>query len=98
MTKIQDPLLEPFFITKDSHCYTVYENVTSEGKRGRKNQSGNVYEKVRGHYTDFGNALKCISKSKLNQNGKQYNSIQEYITEWKRVQTELNQLLNLNNL
>jgi hypothetical protein len=98
MTKIQDPLLEPFYIAKDSHCYTVYENVIPEGKRGRKSQSGTAYEKVRGHYTNFGNALKCISKNKLNKDSGEYNSIREYITEWKRIQTELNQLLNFNNL
>ena len=26
-TTIKDPLLEPYFIGKDSHCYTVYEAV-----------------------------------------------------------------------
>ena len=29
LTLIEDPSMEPFFITKDEHCYTVNKRITS---------------------------------------------------------------------
>ena len=31
MAKITDPLLHPYFVGKDTHCYTVYEIVKPQG-------------------------------------------------------------------
>ena len=40
---IKDPLLEPYFITKDEYSYTVKENVVSDANHfksnGKKNKS-----------------------------------------------------------
>ena len=30
ITTIRDPRIEPYFIGKDSHCYTVYETITPD--------------------------------------------------------------------
>ena len=32
MSKITDPRMKPYYIGKDSHCYTVYEVVTPQEK------------------------------------------------------------------
>ena len=35
MQTIKDPLLKPYYIGRDSHCYTVYEVITPSGERLR---------------------------------------------------------------
>ena len=35
MQTIKDPSLEPYYIGRDSHCYTVYEVITPDSDRLR---------------------------------------------------------------
>jgi len=93
MAIIKDPLLEPFYIGKDNYCYTVYEVVTPESKNLEAGSEGKDYEKPVGHYSSFANALTAVAKAKTDSKDL-YNSVQEYITEWDRIKTEINQLVN----
>lgn len=93
-TIIKDPALEPFFISKDQYCYTVYENVTPDPENLEKGAKGKEYQKAVGHYGKFQYALKCIAKQKLNYKNTQYNSIKEYMNQWNQLQEEIEQLLN----
>jgi len=99
---IKDPLLEPYFIGKDAYCYTVYELVSPKKTRAgnilEKGEKGIVYEKPQGHYQNFGAALQCIAKLKLDQKGNSYNSIKEYIEKWDILLIELNKLQNYKGL
>jgi len=61
ITTISDPLIEPFYISKDQHCYTVFENVSSSG------DSDKQYQKAKGHYSSFGACLKVIAQLKVEQ-------------------------------
>jgi len=101
-TTIKDPSLEPYFIGKDSHCYTVYETVSPKKKRlGKKLLKGEVlqdYEKPQGHYSTFGSALQRIAKEKLNREGKNYSSVRGYLEEWNKILTELKTLQNYKKL
>ena len=45
MAKITDPKMHPYFIGKDTHCYTVYEIVTPQEKYLAKGSKGKDYEK-----------------------------------------------------
>lgn len=98
-TTIKDPSLEPFFITRDQHCYTVVETITPEEKnigRFKKKNNGNEgkkYEKPIGHYSTFSKALDKIATEKVNI-GEDYSSIKDYLNEWENQQSQLKQILN----
>ena len=47
---ITDPLLEPFFITKDEYSYTVKQNVTSDASHFRAKGKAKTYEKSLYYY------------------------------------------------
>jgi hypothetical protein len=98
MSKITDPLLEPYFIGKDTHCYTVYEVVTPQAKYLEEGSLGKNYEKPQGHYSSFGSALQKIAKEKLNNEKDHYNSIKEYVDRWDELLIELKKLQNYKGL
>ncbi len=47
---ITDPLLEPYFITKDEYSYTVKEMVTSDASHFRSKGKSKTYEKSLYYY------------------------------------------------
>jgi len=87
ITTISDPLIEPFYISKDQHCYTVFENVSSSGGSSKQ------YQKSKGHYSSFGACLEIIAQLKVEQ--KENLSIKSYINEWNETKNELKQMLQL---
>ena len=95
MTIIKDPALEPFYIGKDAHCYTVYEVITPQAKYLEKGSEGKDYEKPVGHYSDFGMALKRVMKAQLNETDKVYNSVLSYIEEWSKIQEKITKLVSI---
>ena len=88
ITTISDPLIEPFYISKDQHCYTVFENISSSG------DSDKQYQKAKGHYSSFGMCLKVIAQLKVEQK-ENFNNIKDYITEWKQIQQKIKTLIEL---
>ena len=98
MTIINDPLIAPFYIGKDAHCYTAYEVITPDPKYTNNGSSGQDYTKPLGHYGSFGSALKTIMKAKLNVENKSYNSIEEYIKHWEDIQESINKVTEFNQL
>jgi len=93
MTIIKDPVLEPFFISKDQHCYTVVEAVTPETKNLEEGSKGKIYEKPLGHYGNFAAALKRISVAKVELK-EEYNSVLEYIKAYDQQQEIIEQLFS----
>jgi len=94
---IRDPLMEPFYIEKDSSNFTVIEKTTAKrGFRG-KEVSGKEKENVVGYYSSFRNALNAVAKQKFHTNTGEYNSIKEYINSWNEVKDGLDSLLNTVN-
>lgn len=90
---IKDPLMEPFYIVKDSTNFTVIEKSISTRGFGGKEATGKEQEKVVGYYTSFSNALNKISKEKFYQNQGEYSSIKEYISTWNKVKDGIDSLL-----
>lgn len=88
ITTISDPLIEPFYISKDQHCYTVFENVSSSGGSSKQ------YQKSKGHYSSFGACLEIIAQLKVEQK-ENFNSIKEYIAEWKQIKQKIKTLIEL---
>jgi hypothetical protein len=91
---IKDPLMEPFYIVKDSSNFTVMEmKIAEKGFRGAE-ASGKEREITLGYYTSFKNALNRIAKEKFYQNQNEYASIQEYINTWTAVKEGMESMLN----
>ena len=88
---ISDPLIEPFFITKDRYCYTVNLKTKTNPKYTEKGDSKEIIKSI-GHYSSLAHALKVIGKDKV-QFKKEYNNINEYIDEFKRVNEEVYKFL-----
>lgn len=95
---ITDPLMEPFYITKDSYNFTLIEKSKATRGFGGKKASNKEVEKVVGYYTSFKHALKKVATEKFQRKHKNYSSIQEYINGWKKTEQGLENLLNQTNL
>jgi hypothetical protein len=89
---ISDPLLEPYFITKDEYSYTIKMNVTSDSKHFRSKGKAKTYEKSLYYYPTIEAALMRISE--LQSNDKDYNKLSEYIENYKQVTINLKQYVD----
>ena len=85
-TIIQDPVMEPFFITRSqTGGYTVYERVV-------KGEKSTEYIKTLGYPSTFGTAIKMVAREKLNEQGKTY-GLKEYVDRWESVEKSLTSIL-----
>ena len=84
-TTIKDPILEPFFITKDQYGFTVNETIETSNMDNNLKSSKS---KPIGYYTNFDMALKEIAIGRLNTKNKTY-SLQGYIDEWRNVTNQI---------
>jgi len=91
---IKDPLIEPYYISKDSSNFTVMEKSIATRGFGGKKASGKETEKIVGYYSSFRNALNRIAKEKFYQNQAEYSSIQEYTETWSKVKDGIETMLN----
>lgn len=87
---INDPVMEPYFISMDDNCMTVNIKIIPDA---RYSNSGKEYVKVIGHYSNLSSALKSIAKDKVNSQS--YDSLQSYIEEYKSVIESLNNTINI---
>ena len=83
-TVIEDPIMEPFFITHSSSGgYTVYERVN----RGKDDKA---YLRTVCYPATFNYALKAVSKELLNFNeNKHFKTIKEYIETWNSIEQSM---------
>jgi len=87
---INDPIMEPYFISMDDNCMTVNLKVMPDS---RYSDSKKEYTKIIGHYSNLGSALKSIAKDKINS--KSYDSLKEYINEYQKLIENLNNTINI---
>ena len=81
-TVIEDPAMEPFFITNsNSGGYTVYERVI-------KGENNTPYIKTVCYPGNFSYALKRVAEELLNSN-KEYKSIKDYVTTYKNISEKI---------
>lgn len=84
---ITDPLLEPFFITKDEYSYTVKQNVTSDASHFRSKGNAKTYEKSLYYFTHFNQALNKIAE--LQAGIENFDSLEEYINQYTKISTNI---------
>jgi|TARA_R110000803_G_scaffold36601_1_gene78631 hypothetical protein len=84
---ITDPLLEPYFITKDEYSYTVKQNVTSDASHFRSKGNAKTYEKSLYYFAKLEQALQKIAN--LQASTENYNSLEEYINDYTKISTNI---------
>ena len=89
-TVIEDPIMEPFFITHSkSGGYTVFEKV-NRGKDDR------AYLRTVCYPSTFNYALRAISKELLNfGENKHFSTIKQYIEDWETIQHKMNTMTTI---
>ncbi|MDC0540046.1 hypothetical protein OAO15_00890 [bacterium] len=88
LTTISDPLMEPYYITKDELCFTVNERITPDKNHFRSKGNGTEYAKPQGYYPEFQQALIKVAKEKLHTR-KDYKSLSEFLNEFKLIETNI---------
>ena len=84
---ITDPLLEPFFITKDEYSYTIKQNVTSDATHFRSKGNAKTYEKSLYYFTHLGQALNKIAE--LQAGVDNYDSLNDFIENYTKISTNI---------
>ena len=87
-TTISDPLMDPYYITKDELCFTVNERITPNKDHFRSKGEGTEYSKPQGYYPEFQQALHKIAKEKMHTR-KSYETLNEFISEYKLIETNI---------
>ena len=84
---ITDKSLDPYFITKDDHCYTVNIKVESDKDHFRSKGKSKTYSKSISFHARFDQALKWVCdeqlhvKKKLDLNG--------FLTQFKNIRNNI---------
>ena len=84
---ITDPLLEPFFITKDEYSYTVKQKVTSDASHFRSKGNSKTYEKSLYYFTNLGQALNKIANLQASLDNT--DSLKEYIDQYTKISNNI---------
>ena len=83
MKFIKDPALGDYFIQVDDLNYSAFLQIVPD--------SGIPYDSSIGHFSNLGKALEKIAEHKVKQ--KSYDSIKEYLKEYKQIKNELKNLI-----
>ncbi len=84
---ITDPLLEPFFITRDEYSYTIKQNVTSDASHFRSKGKSKTYEKSLYYFANLDQALQKIANLKSDIGN--FDSLEEYINNYIKISTNI---------
>ena len=94
-TAIFDPKIEPFFIVKgNSGEYLVCEETTTSSDHHLSNGEDRTVVKVHSYPSTFNNALRSIVHRKSVEEGKHYDSINEYIEKFDNIMNTMRSLVN----
>ena len=89
---ITDPLLEPFFITKDEFSYAVKEKVQSNADHFRSNGKGKSYEKSLYYFADLPRAINKIAELQAEKGN--FDSLKSYIENYKSISNKIKNYTN----
>ena len=83
-TLIQDPAMEPYFITRSqNHEYTVFERVV-------KGENNTPYLRTLGYPSNFRRALKIVMNELLDFKGKtKFDTLEDYFNKWEKINKNL---------
>ena len=87
ITTITDPIFDPYFITKDDHCYTVNVKVESDKDHFRSKGKSKTYSKSISYHARFDQALRWISDEQLHIKKKL--DLNEFLTQFKNIRNNI---------
>ena len=87
ITTIEDPILNPYFITNDDHCYTVNIYVESDKDHFRSKGKSKTYSKSISYHARFDQALRWISDEQLHIKKKL--DLSEFLTQFKNIRNNI---------
>ena len=93
LTLIEDPNLDPFFITKDEHCYTVNRKVTSNANHFRSTGKSKTYSKALTFHAKFEDALKRITEEQLH-NKEHYTNLNDFLDKFLTIESNIKNYLH----
>lgn len=93
ITMIEDPSLEPYFITNDENCYTVNIKVVSDANHFRSTGKSKTYTKALTFHANFGSALERVTKDQLHTK-KSYKSLSDFLEYYKTIETNIKNYIN----
>ena len=82
---IKDPLIEPYYIQLDDHCYIAQKSTFSE--------SGKEYQNTIGHFGKLGICLEAIARDSAKSQS--YDSLKEFVERFEQKSEELKNLIRL---
>jgi len=88
ITTISDPLMEPYYITKDDVCYTVNERIIPNENHFRSKGKGTEYAKPQGYYPEFKQALEKVAKEQLHTR-ESYISLNDFLDKFKQIENNI---------
>ncbi len=89
---ITEPLLEPFFITKDEYSYAVKETIKSDASHFRSKGTEKEYEKSLYYYSDLSKALAKIGELKAGKGN--FNSLSKYLEKYQEISNQIKNYTN----
>lgn len=88
LTLIEDPSLEPYFITADDNCYTVNVKVTKDKDHFRSTGTNKTYSKALTFHSNFKGALERITQDQLHTK-ESYKSLTEFLDHYKNIESNI---------
>ena len=88
LTLIEDPCMEPYFITKDENCYTVNIRIKSNKDHFRSTGKSKIYTKSLTFHPKFEQALFWISNEKLHTK-EHYTNLNSFLDEFKSIKNNI---------
>jgi hypothetical protein len=80
---IKDPVLEPYYIQLDDHCYIAQKSTYSD--------SGKEYQNTLGHFGKLSSCIEAIARD--DAKSRNYDSIREFVERFEQKSEELKNLL-----
>jgi len=88
ITMIEDPNMEPYFITNDENCYTVNVKIKSNANHFRSTGKSKTYTKALTFHSDFKSALEMVTRDQLHTK-KSYKNLDDFLNNYKTIETNI---------
>ena len=88
LTMIEDPALDPYFITSDDNCYTVNVKVTKDKDHFRSTGTNKTYSKALTFHSTFKRALERITQDQLHTK-ESYKSLTEFLNHYEKIELNI---------
>ena len=93
LTLIEDPSMDPFFIIKDEHCYTVNRRIKSNANHFRSTGKSKTYSKALTFHSKFEDALKRITEEQLHTK-KHYKTLNDFLNHFLSIENNIKNYIN----